>query len=312
MSIMRNRQGRERRVLEASILELFERRGFTEVEVPWIEPLGAVDRGFTEEIRQTSYRILDHSGEVLVLRPDFTAPIAKMAATTLKSEPRPLRICYSGSVFRRGGPSPGGQKLYQAGVELIGSGEVEADAEVVTLAAECMQMASLKEYRIVLGHAAIASVLLDLAPDRQKAARALECKHLQTLEELGELTGLGDVLCTRGPVSVLERVLEKVTNASVYSAIIRLKVLADALEAAGLGSCVRVDLGLVRDLGYYTGPVFEIYYPGLGTAIAGGGRYDDLVGVFGDAEPATGFALHIDKLLSVPVGTAMLGLTGIH
>ncbi|MEW6243034.1 MAG: ATP phosphoribosyltransferase regulatory subunit [Bacillota bacterium] len=312
MSIMRDRRGRERRALEGAILELFERRGFTEVEVPWIEPLGAVDRGFTEGIRQTSYRILDHSGEVLVLRPDFTAPIAKMAATTLKSEPRPLRICYSGSVFRRGGPSPGGHKLYQAGVELIGSGEGEADAEVVTLAAECMQVASLTEYRIVLGHAAIASVLLDLSPDRQKAARALECRDLRALEELGALTGLGDVICTRGPASVLDKALGKVTDASVGSAIRRLKVLADALEAAGLGSRVKVDLGLVRDLGYYTGPVFEIYCPGLGTAVAGGGRYDGLVGVFGDAEPATGFALEINKLLAVPVGTATVGLTGIH
>ena len=99
----------------------------------------------------------------------------------------------------------------------------------------------------------------------------------------------------RGGAEVIDRAVE-LGGADISIATSRLRGTADAIARKGISERVIFDLGLVRDLGYYTGAIFEVYDPALGHIIGGGGRYDDLLGRFGRALPACGFALFVERL----------------
>jgi ATP phosphoribosyltransferase regulatory subunit HisZ len=82
----------------------------------------------------------------------------------------------------------------------------------------------------------------------------------------------------------------------VGRAIQRLATTHDALAGRGVADRVQLDLGLLRDLGYYTGAILEVYDPAVGHVLGGGGRYDELMGRFGCALPAAGFALYLERV----------------
>jgi ATP phosphoribosyltransferase regulatory subunit len=99
----------------------------------------------------------------------------------------------------------------------------------------------------------------------------------------------------RGGPGVIDRAVE-IGGDDVRGAISRLAEVAERLTERGIADRVIFDLGLVRDLGYYTGAIFEVYDPALGHVIGGGGRYDGLLARFGHAFPACGFALYVERM----------------
>src|SRR5690606_26380425 len=107
------------------------------------------------------FRFLDERGRTLVLRPDFTLPLARVAAMHLGREAKPLRLCYGGSIFRYAGGLQGKQReLTQAGVELMGTGTAESDAEIIALAAAVLLAAGLADFTLCLGHVGFLDNLL--------------------------------------------------------------------------------------------------------------------------------------------------------
>src|SRR6185503_18559451 len=99
----------------------------------------------------------------------------------------------------------------------------------------------------------------------------------------------------RGGREVLDRALEMGGDA-VQRAGARLGETYEELDARGVADRVQIDLGLLRDLGYYSGAILEVYDPALGHVLGGGGRYDELMGRFGRPLPAAGFALYLERL----------------
>jgi ATP phosphoribosyltransferase regulatory subunit len=138
---------------------------------------------------------------------------------------------------------------------------------------------------------------------RERMLAALERHDFVALEAEAKALSLDpvrrEVLLTlpqlRGGPEVIEQAVE-LGGADTRHATSRLRETADGIRERGISERVIFDLGLVRDLGYYTGAIFEVYDPALGHVIGGGGRYDDLLGRFGRSLPACGFALFVERV----------------
>jgi ATP phosphoribosyltransferase regulatory subunit len=250
-----------------------------------------------------AYRVFDESGNVLVLRSDMTVPIARVVATRYSSSEPPLRFCYFAHCYR-GVPPQRGQprELLQAGIELIGSSAPEGTAEALTVLCHSLDATGLKDYRIGVGDASLFPALMASLDVPEHARAAL----LETLVRR-DFVGLGQTLADTGIGGEAAELLTAVpqmrggpemladTPAPARDAVVGLTSIHGLLEPA-VAQRVIFDLGLVRNIGYYTGAIFDVYDPALGAPIRGGGRYDDLLGRFGRRLPAVGFALGVDRL----------------
>jgi ATP phosphoribosyltransferase regulatory subunit len=299
---------RELRRLERALTEVFERFGYGEVRTPTIEYHEVMARG---DVRgaPAAYRFFDESGELLALRSDMTVSIARLVADRPANEQPPWRIFYVGNAYRAIRPQRGQMREFrQAGVELIGVDAPEGTAEVVEVLAGALDAAGLDRAVIGLGDADLYRQLLAgfgvEAEARERILDRLAAHDLVGLEEaileLGEIGGaeretLLALPNLRGDRSVLERARE-LGGEAVERATARLAATHSALERRDVGRRVQLDLGLLRDLGYYTGAILEVYDPAVGHILGGGGRYDGLMGRFGRPLPAAGFALYLERV----------------
>ncbi|NPV53865.1 MAG: ATP phosphoribosyltransferase regulatory subunit [Firmicutes bacterium] len=323
------REAFQKRSIEDRLVQVFTRWGFSEIVTPTIEYFDTISAGTGERLKDRMYRFLDRTGQIIVLRPDITTPIAHFAATELRDEPRPLRLFYLGSVFRAGSPQTGvRQESYQAGAEIIGASGSAADAEVIALAIQCLRDVGLQGFRVGIGHAGIIDYISEQAgldPGQEGLIRDALARHdfvalrevagslnlppdkLEWLLTIPALRGKGEVLeaarslCSSPPGAGgqpgTELGAERSGDGGV-EVLHSLGAILGNLESRGLGEFVDIDLGLVRDLDYYTGIIFEAYAYGVGRPVCGGGRYDHLLEKFGAGEPATGFAVDIEGLVS--------------
>jgi len=290
----------------------FERWGYQEVVPPTFEFYSTFACGFAGREAERVYRFFDRQGRILALRSDFTAQVARLAASKLAEEPRPLRLWYGGSVFRVQEARNGYQSEFtQAGVELIGAAGPAADAEVVALALRALAQAGLTGARVSVGHTGFLRALLaelDLKAE-ERAAVAAELTHRN-------LVGVSGILSALELAAEQKEVLRRLPqlfggrealaaaaqaageNEAARAALADLEAIAGHLAVYGVSEQVTFDLGLVRELDYYTGMVFEAYVPGFGYPLGGGGRYDNLLARFGRPEAATGFALGLERVLA--------------
>jgi ATP phosphoribosyltransferase regulatory subunit len=298
---------RELRQLSSALLETFYRFGYGEVWTPTMEYEDVLVQG-DKRAAGVSYRLFDEHGHVLALRPDMTIPIARLVATRYADAEPPLRFCYLSHAYRAVRPQRGQQREFlQAGVELIGADAPNGTVEVLEILCAALDAAGLTRSRIGLGDAGLfRSLLEEMGVEREPRERmlaALERHDFVELErEANELSldrARREVLLRlpqlRGGPEVIEQALE-LGGADTRHATSRLRGTADGIRERGISDRVIFDLGLVRDLGYYTGAIFEVYDPALGHIIGGGGRYDDLLGRFGRSLPACGFALFVERV----------------
>jgi len=303
---------RELRAIDERLRSSFADAGYGEVWTPMVEyedVLNAADLasgsgGSGGVSPPAAFRMFDDQGKVLALRSDMTVPIARVVATRFPESERELRLCYSAHSYRAVGHRTGQQREFlQSGIELIGVPGPEGEAEVVTLALEALANAGLARHRIGVGDGALYRRLLEAlevpADDHRELLDCLTRRDMVGLELRVDALGLArdarDLLVglpeLRGGPEVLDR-----GDGPAGEALARLRELYATLEARGIADRVILDLGLVRDLGYYTGAVFELYDPAVGFALGGGGRYDDLIARFGAPRPACGIALDVQRV----------------
>jgi ATP phosphoribosyltransferase regulatory subunit len=298
---------RELRRLSTALVEAFEGFGYGEVATPTIEYEEVLARG-DERGAPVAYRFFDESGELLALRSDMTIPIARLVANRYAAAEPPFRLCYLARAYRAVRPQRGQMREFtQAGVELVGASAPDGTAEVVEVLAAALDAAGLTRaviglgdadlYRQLLGELGVGaeaqSALLDRLAAHDHVGLEAEVARLDLDPERSET--LVRVPTLRGGPEVLERArLEG--GPATERATGRLTETFAALEARGVADRVSIDLGLLRDLGYYTGAILEVYDPALGHILGGGGRYDELMGRFGRPLPAAGFALHLERL----------------
>jgi ATP phosphoribosyltransferase regulatory subunit len=294
---------RELRAIGDRMRKSFEDAGYGEIHTPALEYEEVLRLG-DASAAGARYRTFDEQGDVLALRSDMTIPIARVVATRYGGTEPPLRFCYFSRAWRateRGVGEP--REFLQAGIELIGVTGAEGDAEVVALTVEALDAAGLRRHRIGVGDGSLYRGLLQaLDVPAERHLPLLECLSRRDLvgldmrvSELGMSETERRVLVRlpelRGGRDVLER-----ADGPVAGAVEGLRALHELLEERGVAGRVIFDLGLVRELGYYTGAVFEVYDPAVGFALGGGGRYDDLIGRFGRDLPACGVALDVQRV----------------
>jgi ATP phosphoribosyltransferase regulatory subunit len=304
---------RELRRLHTAMLDVFESRGYGQVATPAIEYDEVLARG-DGRTAASAYRFFDERGDLLALRSDMTVPIARMAASRYADAEPPLRFCYLANAYRAVRPQRGQMREFaQAGVELIGTAAPEGTAEVIEVLEAALEAAGLDRAVIGLGDADLYRQLLtELGVEgeaRESILERLATHDLVGLELELEQAGIGDrevSTCVtlsqlRGGAEVLEEA-RSLGGDAVERATARLGETMRALEARGAAERVRIDLGLLRDLGYYSGAILEVYDPALGHVLGGGGRYDGLLKRFGLDLPAAGFALYLERVHVAQMG----------
>ena len=298
---------RARRQIQDALTALFSQRGYAEISTPEVEYYDLFIQSGNPIPQESMLKIVDRSGKLMVMRPDCTTPIARVAATKLKAVPMPQRLYYNETVFRSGVAHRGGSsEIPQCGVELLGAQGAQADLEVIALAVEALGAVCCQGFHIELGHAGLFKALA-----RQMEMPEEQVEEMRRLIEGKQFAALGDLLepyRDRPAYQLLSRLsslfggIEVLDQAEALigprEELAYLRTLYDNFSQVGLENSIRFDLGLVHQIDYYTGVVFRGYAAGAGAPVLSGGRYDNLLGAFGRPAPAIGFAIDVDRVSS--------------
>ena len=298
----------ELRAIENALCRRFEAYGYGEVRTPWLEFAETLEAA-EDDTLEAGYRIYDQQGHELMLRTDMTVPVARLAASSYRDKPLPLRFFYVAPSIRPWAPqrSQDGE-FEQAGAELLGLSSATADAECVTLLCDALAGLGLKDYRVSLGTVPSTRRSSTRSACRPRSARrssrrwptrTTRCSRASPTTprpDEAALKALWRTLELSGTRDGLSQARKLATSDAMEDAIQHLVEVRDLVDDAGFGDAVTFDFGLFQDLTYYSGVIFEAYAPGVGLPIASGGRYDGLLRRFDWDIPGVGFAISLDRL----------------
>jgi histidyl-tRNA synthetase len=298
-------------VLDA-VRDLFSLYCYKEVLTPTIEPYELYEARSGEEIKHRMYAFTDLGGRKVVLRPEATATISRLVVRKFRSEGLPIRLGYVLSAYRYDEPQRARYREFlQAGFELFGSRNAEADAEILRISDDLMRRLGFEDYFLKVGHQGLMKAVLSSGgiPESSHGVILGYLDKGQLEEAKAEITKLaGQETATKAEQLVLlskeagqdhlvelgSGIVKSVPGAE--EALADLSAVIDLCKGIGLDK-IKVDLGFVRGLEYYTGTIFEVRIPGFPVSVVGGGRYDGLTGLFGYTLPAVGCAPGVDRLV---------------
>jgi histidyl-tRNA synthetase len=285
---------------------------FHEYDAPILEPLDLYIEKSGPEIASQLFHFQDKGEREVALRPELTPTLARMVATRANSLPKPIKWYNIGEHFRYERPQKGrGRSFYQFNADLLGENSVEADAELIALLCGIMQTLGLggNEFALRLSDRQTWILFLDsikIKVDERASVLGIidkseRMKPEKILEELEKICpGRGNELLTKiheiKQVNSLDTLLEKLSSFGAEGEVRAQEwsKLMDLLLAHEVAPFIKIDLSIVRGLAYYTGFVYEAFEAsGEGRALAGGGRYDELIKkLSGNIDlPAAGFAI---------------------
>ena len=298
-----------RRAVEKSMVDIFKSRGFSEAATPSLEFYDVFSGNSSIMDDEMMYKLIDARGRILVLRPDNTTPMARIASTKLKGFLPPLRLCYNQNVFRISQYMSGRyDELAQCGIELIGVRGEKADIEVILTAISALKSVLGSDFRFEIGHVGFYKCIIDELPfgdDVKERIRSLiASKSYASLNTMLEPYARDNAACLAltelprlfGGREVLDRAFSVAPNEASKQTVKYLQTLYNTLCDMGFESNIMLDLGLVQQIEYYTDVVFKGYMHGTGEPVLSGGRYDGLFASFGADIPATGFAVNADAI----------------
>ncbi|MBU8880934.1 ATP phosphoribosyltransferase regulatory subunit [Bacillus sp. FJAT-29790] len=283
--------------------------GYQFIETPTLEYYETIGTA-SAILDQKLFKLLDQQGKTLVLRPDMTAPIARVAASHLLKDELPLRLAYSAKVYRaqqREGGRPA--EFEQIGVECIGDHTISADGEGIALMISSLKEAGLEDFQLSVGHIGFVREFFLHVLGTEERVDALtrylyEKNYVGYREHVKSLAlssidkqRLLDFLKLRGGEEIIGQAYSLLENGLGKEALIQLQQLWEIMTDYGQEEKVKFDLTLVSHMSYYTGILFEVYAGNVGFPIGNGGRYDLLLEKFGKSAAATGFAIRVDRLL---------------
>jgi len=305
----------EEMILRQQVLEkirkVFETFSFQPLEASALESwevLSAKGAG-GEEILNETYNFEDKGGRRIGLRYDLTVPLARVIAEN-PNLPLPFKRYQIEKVWRYGDIAKGKlREFLQSDIDIVGSESSLADAEVIACAIECFNALGFKKFIVRLNNRKTLTDILKLS----KVSEEKITDTLRTIDKLDKI-GVDNVkkeLEEKGISSAsIKRIIDFIEvrgeNEKVLKQIEKLdgvkelKEIISCLKTMKLDSKVKIDLSLARGLDYYTGPIFEVFAEeGIGS-VAGGGRYDKMIGLFlGRDVPATGISLGIERIMEV-------------
>ncbi len=304
-------------LLRRQVLDLFVSWGFEYVELPIIEYLDALLVGSGEDLDLQTLKVVDQvSGRQLGVRADMTSQAVRVDAHS-RLFPGVQRLCYAGPVvFANPQLAQSSRVPIKAGAEIFGAASLDADAEVIKLMMQTVQAAGIEQPVLLVGHMGIYRSLVaelkqagDLDPsDEADLFRCVQRKSESDIRALLSDSKLSQIMAALPqqmmPVTLSNPGLEPVkaalagAPAGVSAALAQLEALLSLVLEEGVCEELRVDISELSGYGYHNGPVFAVYHPTAGSALAQGGRYDNVGEAFGRARPATGFDVILQNLVS--------------
>ncbi|UCE15622.1 MAG: histidine--tRNA ligase [Candidatus Bathyarchaeota archaeon] len=302
------------RYVEVAARNIARLYGYGEVITPIVEHYNLLTAKSGEEIRKRMYAFRDMGDRRVALRPEFTASIARLVTAKMRQEPKPMKLFCAGSLYRYDEPQYGRfREFWQANYELIGSSKPEADAEILTLTYDLMERLGFRNYWFKIGHVGILRGILT----QETVAEEQQNTIVQLLDKKKwneALTATHKLGASQSCVAVLKKLLEtrgkdvsKVLKEAKHvvegyegavAAVENLQEILELTRNSGIKFETLIEAGFARGLEYYTGMIFECYVPNIEVALAGGGRYDKLIELFGgEPTPALGVAQGIDRLV---------------
>ena len=301
----------DRRKVESTLSGLFKEKSYRKVMTPTIEYFDVFQCDNLGIEPEEMYKLSDNFGRTTVLRPDNTAPIARLVATRLSKDDFPVRLYYNQNVYIRNKQLAGRtDEIEQSGIELIGDGCIDADIEVISMAHEAMKRNNVSSFKIELCHAGFFNSILNKMnlTDMQKAdiCNYIEGKNyaalgdfLDTLGNSNEAEIIKKLPRLFGGKEVIHEAKTLYCDNGADNALNYLEEVYDRLCEMGLENDILIDLSLVNRSNYYTGIIFRGYAQGSGVTVLSGGRYDNLIAEFGLDAPAVGFGVNVSALCDV-------------
>lgn len=256
-------------------------------------------------------KTIDHTGEVLVLRPDVTIPLTEQLARNNEQIDEHIRYFYVQDVFRQEQDSAAYRESTQAGVEFFGSNKPEADAEVIALAIDLLRDAALDTFTIEIGHAGFFKGLIEKLPlDEEtfdKLTQLIRAKNVPEIEQFIQRKPLDEDVkeivmnlpfLYGKPEDVIEKVRHLPLPNALQTTLTNMNDIYTLLKAYGVEEHVVFDLSLINHMDYYSDMIFQGFIGRVGRPVIMGGRYDTLASEFGSNIPAIGFACDIDYLIA--------------
>ena len=301
------------------IREVFEKHGFEPLDTPALEYMEILT-GKAGENEKLMYHFEDQGGREVGLRYDLTVPLARVVAMHQNELVSPFKRYHMAPVWRAEKPQRGRfREFWQCDADIVGPASPLADAEAISVLTDALHALGLGRAVVTINHRKLLEALAEMAGVAQDQAPMIY-RSIDKLDKIGregvfaELTKNGvsddaanqvlDIVTTSGTsdelLDLASQRLQDLPNG--IQAVQELRELVGYIEQLGVPrNAYRIDLALARGIDYYTGPVYEaiVEEPKVGS-IAGGGRYDGLVGTFlGRDVPATGISLGIERILEV-------------
>jgi histidyl-tRNA synthetase len=319
---------RRRRYVIDVVRDVYGRYGFEPLETPAIENIGTLLGKYGEEGNKLIFKILkrgehEATGEAdLALRYDLTVPLARVVAQYQARLPRFFKRYQIQPVWRADRPARGRfREFYQCDVDAIGSTSPVVEAELLAAVSDVLTTLGFDDFTIRLNHRRALAAMLDASG----IAAPLHGEALVALDKLDKVgvDGVAAELRTRGidesAAAACLRFLDEVgrhrgeprplldalsafvgAHETGRAAIDELRTIVELAAVTPAARYVRIDPSLARGLSYYTGAIMEIAVADLPGSLGGGGRYDDLIGMFlGRQVPACGFSLGLERIIVV-------------
>lgn len=292
--------------VKETLMNLFRMQGYEGVMTPTLEYYDVFAKSTRDLQLDLMYKLMDEKGRLLVLCPDCTIPVARLLATRFKDREKPLRLFYHHNIYqmdpeKRGKPI----EMSQMGVELIGGNQWKSDYEIVELAATCIQEIVGETFQLELCHIGYFKAIMDSMKVedeiKEEIHRFIEQKNYAALANILEpykeekaAKALLQLPRLFGGMEVIEKAYTLFDENGAKESLDYLKQVYQYTKSFCSEKQVIVDLGLVNQADYYTGIIFRGYVSGVGEPVLSGGRYDQLLGKFGEDSKAIGFGMNVD------------------
>ncbi|MEY2694017.1 MAG: hypothetical protein RL142_365 [Actinomycetota bacterium] len=314
---MRDYLPEDKRVRDAvlgKIRSTYAARGYQEIETPALEDLARLTSGQGGDNEKLAYRVMKRGAELdealassgeladLGLRYDLTVPLTRYYATNRSSLPTVFKAIQTGPVWRAERPQKGRYRQFvQCDIDIIGDSSLLAEIDLLSSSLAALSALGLSDAVIRVNHRALLVALLD-SLGVATADHGSAMISIDKLDKIGA-DGVAKELEERFGSSVGSAFATWIANVDVSVIPSELEEIFSVIDASRL----KFDPTLVRGMGYYTGPIFEIEHPGSGSSIGGGGRYDGMVGKWlGQDVPAVGISLGFERVVDLVDAAALV------
>ncbi|MBE5887412.1 MAG: ATP phosphoribosyltransferase regulatory subunit [Lachnospiraceae bacterium] len=307
-----NGEYKRKLLIQEQLHNVFMSYGCFDIQTPTFEYFDVFSNQVGTTPSKDLFKFFDKEGNTVVLRPDFTPSIARCVAKYYAPEEEPVKLCYMGNTFINSSDYQGRLKeSTQCGVEFLGDGTAEADAQMLSMVVDSLKAIGLENFQISVGHAGFFNALLEegkVTKEQENQLRELLAnKNFLGVEAFIEnLEVSDDIKQLFALLAKFDTSSEDIKKARIWATqypklaatVANLEALNSALQEKEIAQFISFELGKISVYEYYTGIIFAGYTFGHGEPIVKGGRYDKLLSHFGKDAPAIGFAFVVDQLLA--------------